>query len=109
MERQRLEWHLENWVSWMHAPGVNLGYPRQSMMIVSGTDSCVDAFEVMCEESDAIAAKTLDAMIDSLRPPQKVAVNHHWLRVQHHYPTQAMDYEDAIESLMRQADKRGLV
>ncbi len=109
MNRDRLEWHLENWMGWMHGAGVRLGFPKESLLIVSGTDSCEDAFDIMCEESDSIAAKTMDAMIESLGQPEKVAVHHHWLRTKHFYPTQEMDYEDAISSLLRLADKKGLI
>lgn len=109
MDMQRLEWHLGNWADYMKAPTHRLGYPSQSMCIASGGESCVDAFEVMCEEVDMQSAQSIDAMIDSLKAPQRTAINHVWLKVKHHYPTQDMDYEDGINALLVLVEKRGLI
>ena len=109
MERQRLEWHLENWRDYMRRPSSKLGYPSRSMVVASGGDSAVDVFEEMCESADATSAMTMDAMIDSLKTPQRVAIYHQWLKTNHYYPTQEYDYDEAISSLAKMADKRGLV
>lgn len=110
MNLDRLEFHLSNWASWMHSPPTKLGYPSHSSVCLSGGDSAgEDAFEIMCDESDGIAARTMDGMIESLKNPQKVAVFHRWLGVKHVYPTQEYDLYMAYSELCRLADKRGLV
>jgi hypothetical protein len=109
MQRDRLEYHLENWAHWMRSDREQLGYPRRSLMISSGGASSIDAFEIMCDEADAKAAKQIDALIDSLVSPQRVAINHHWLQVKHCYPTQEYDLEMAYAELISMANKRGIV
>jgi hypothetical protein len=107
MNRERLEYHLENWAHWMRSDREQLGYPRRSLMIATGGGSSVDEFEIMCDQADAQCAKQMDALIDSLKPPQKVAINHHWLQVKHCYPTQEYDLEMAYSALISLADRRG--
>lgn len=109
MDKARLEWHLENWADFMRVDQNRLGYPRRSLMIASGGSSTADAFEIMCEEVDVKCAEQIDALIDSLRPPQRVAINHHWLKVKHCYPTQEYDLEMAYVALTAMAEKRGIV
>lgn len=109
MNIDRLEWHLSNWVDYMSRPSHKLGYPSRSLCIASGGGSSIDEFEIMCEESDINSAMKLDAMIDSLGNPERVAINHVWLKAKHCYPTQEYDYEMAIISLLSLAEKRGLI
>lgn len=109
MNLDRLEWHLGNWADWMRQDSSHLGYPKRSLMIASGGGTSVDAFEIMCDEVDAKCAEQIDALIDSLRPPQRTAINHQWLKVKHHYPTQEYDLEMAYLSLSEMADKRGII
>lgn len=109
MEISRLEWLLDNWAEYMHSDRHRLGFPRRSLMLATGGGGATDAFEIMCDEVDTHCAEQLDAMIDSLKLPQRVAINHRWLKVSHHYPTQAYDLEMACEQLMAMADKRGMI
>jgi hypothetical protein len=110
MTNDRLEWHLDNWRDWMQRTDSNrLGYPTKSACMSSGGASGEDEFDVMCEECDSRCADILDKIIDSISQPQRTAINHAWLKVAHHYPTQDLDYVEALESISRLADKRGLV
>lgn len=109
MDRQRLEYHLENWRDWMMYDNTRLGYPKKSLMIASGGESSYSAFEDMCEDVDATCAIAIDAIINSLSRPRQVAINHQWLRVAHHYPTHELDLDEAYTEIMRLADKRGVV
>lgn len=108
MTNDRLEWQLENWALYMKRPSSKLGYPSKSMCISSGGVSGVDEFELMCEESDTQCAITMDSIIDSISQPCRVAINHHWLGVAHHYPTQLLDYDIALGQILKLARKRGL-
>lgn len=109
MDTQRLDWHLENWTLYMKRDSNKLGYPQRSLCIAGGGESVRDAFEIMCEESDIVSAKAMDGIIDSISRPQRTAINHVWLKVSHHYPTQELDYGEAREAIIKLANKRGLM
>jgi len=105
---ERLDWLLGNWSDYMQQPSSKLGYPSKSLCMSSGGASGEDEFEIMCDEVDTKCAQAMDSIIDSISQPQRTAINHVWLKVSHHYPTQSMDYEEAIESILKLAHKRGL-
>ena len=112
MNIERLEWHLENWRDYMMRDTSKLGYPSRSMMLQSGNTGIginQDAFDMMCDGVDADCAIKMESLIDSISQPQRTAINHVWLSVPHHYPTQELDYDEAITSLCKLADKRGLL
>lgn len=109
MTNDRLMWLLGNWADWMKIPSSNLGYPSRSLMIASGGGSGDCEFEIMCESADTACALAIDSIIDSLTMPQRTAINHQWLKVAHHYPTQILDYDEALDHIMRLCDKRGVV
>ena len=108
MTNDRLMWHLENWRDWMQSDNHKLGYPTQSLCMVSGGTSAVDEFEIMCDEVDISCAERINSMIDSLSKPRQVAINHVWLKCPHHYPTQALDYDEALSALIVLSEKRKL-
>jgi hypothetical protein len=109
MTNERLMWLLGNWADWMQYPSHRLGYPSQSMCMSSGGASGEDEFEIMCEGADVACAISMDSVIDSLSMPQRTAINHKWLRVAHHYPTQILDYDEALDSIIRLCLKRGVM
>lgn len=109
MNLQRLEWHLENWADYMKRDSNKLGYPQRSLCIAGGGGSVRDAFDIMCDEADIVSAKAMDSIIDSISKPQRAAINHVWLKVGHHYPTQELDYDEALTAIIRLANKRGLM
>jgi hypothetical protein len=108
MTDERLAWHLGNWADYMKQPSSKLGYPSKSLCIASGGASGDDEFDIMCDEVDAQCAQAIDSIIDSITLPQRTAINHQWLNVAHHYPTQELDYVEALENIIRLANKRGL-
>ncbi len=109
MTPERLDWHLENWQRYCKAgEDLQLGYPSKSLVMLSGGASCAEEFDIMCEEVDIHCAEKMDAIIDSLSKPQQTAINHVWLQVSHHYPTQELDYVEAIERLHLLVIKRKL-
>jgi hypothetical protein len=109
MNLDRLEWHLGNWADWMRQDSSHLGYPKRSLMIASGGGTSVDAFEIMCDEVDTKCAEQLDALIDSLPPNQRCAINHKWLSAVYRMRDMDRAYELAIDNLMAMADRRGMV
>lgn len=111
MNRDRLEWHLGNWRDSYKVDPVRqrLGFPQSSVGFQTGTDSVEDVFELLCDEVDAAAARAIDAIVESLKPPQQVAVKHTWLGEKKCWPTHEMDLEMAYESIMVMADRRGIV
>ena len=108
MTRERLMWHLENWRDWMRNDNNKLGYPSKSASFVGGGGSGDNQFEIMCESADNNCANKINALIDSLSKPKTTAIYHIWLKTKHHYPTQELDYEEAIESLIILCVKRKL-
>lgn len=109
MTNDRLAWHLKNWAEFMSRPSSKLGYPSKSQMISSGGSSSEDEFDIMCDEADTKCAQTMDAIIDSIHLRQRVAINHVWLKVIHHYETHEQDYDKALIEIERLAEKRGLM
>lgn len=105
---ERLDWLLGNWADYMKQPSHKLGYPSKSLFLATGGGSSDDEFDAMCDEVDANCAQSLDSIIDSISQPQRTAINHVWLKVAHHYPTQDLDYEEAIVSILKLTVKRGL-
>lgn len=108
MTNEDLMRHMANWADYMKVPTHKLGYPSQSLCMSSGGGSSDDEFEHMCSEVDIRCAQIMDGIIDSISMPQRVAVNHVWLHVKHCYPTQELDYIEALEHIGKLADKRGL-
>ena len=108
MTLERLDWHLHNWTVFMRSTEHKLGYPAKSLCLMGGGGSSEDEFESMCEAMDMVCAHSMNGVIDSISKPQQTAINHVWLKVPHHYPTQALDYEEAIDSLIKIAIKRKL-
>lgn len=109
MTLDRLFWLLENWADWMRRDTHKLGYPAKSLMVMGGGAIGADDFEILCDDADSHAATMLDAIIDSISKPQRTAINHQWLKVAHHYPTQELDIDEAYTAIIRIANKRGLV
>ncbi len=109
MTNERLAWHLANWADYMKQPSHKLGYPSKSMCMSSGGASGEDEFDIMCTDADIKCAQAIDSIIDSLSMPQRTAINHVWLSVKHHYPTQDLDLVEAHESMIRLCVKRGVI
>jgi len=108
MTLERLDWLLANWADFMRQPSSKLGYPSKSLCLATGGGSSDDEFDAMCDEVDTQCAQAMDSIIDSISQPQRTAINHIWLKTFHHYPTQDLDYEEAIESILKLVNKRGL-
>lgn len=109
MDRGRLIYHLENWRDWMKRDSNKLGYPSRSLMLVGDNGYSEETWDDMCEECDSQSARTIDTLIDDLKGPYKVAINHTWLGVEKCWPTHDMDLELAYEVLEIKADRKGLV
>jgi hypothetical protein len=108
MTLERLDWLLANWADFMRQPSSKLGYPSKSLCLATGGGSSDDEFDAMCDEVDTQCAQAIDSIIDSITLPQRTAINHQWLNVAHHYPTQELDLVEALENIIRLANKRGL-
>lgn len=106
MTYDRLMWHLENWRDWMQIWEDKLGWPSKSLCMISGGASCAEEFDIMCEEVDIHCAEAFNSLVDSLSKPRRIAIEHVWLGVAHHYPTQELDYEEALGALLILAEKR---
>ena len=63
---------LHDWARWQSRYSPNIGYGSRSAGFGSGG---LSSFEDMCEQSDSVTMRTLDAAIDSLLPAQRAAIN----------------------------------
>ena len=75
MTPARVEWHLENWATWQRSYHIGLGMPgRASCMASTGLTD----FQDMCEAGDSYAAKATDAVLESLTPAQRGAIERNY-------------------------------
>jgi hypothetical protein len=63
---------LEAWAKWQSTWSPKNGYKSRSAGFAA---IGLQSFEDMCERSDSITMKTIDASIDSLEPAQSAAIN----------------------------------
>lgn len=106
MTDDRLEFHLWNWEQWMHRSKVDRGYPRKSAG--GWTDGNSD-FDTMVERVDARCARAVDAIIDGLPSPQRIAVHIRHLAAK--WPGRIdieTEYSGACERIKRELTKRGI-
>jgi hypothetical protein len=96
MAGERVDWHMRNWVRWMHTGHLADGYPETACGCVGGGYST--SFEDMCESADAAAAEAVGALIESLTPIEGAAVNHRYLRAVYRFPRG--NYDTALMSAM---------
>lgn len=107
MDIQRLHYHLENWAAYMRSGSHKLGYPTRSLGFTgSHNAACEDGSEIVYECEDLTAAKTMDALIDSLELNQRMAVNHVWLNSVFTMRNFEAVYDMAIDNLLTLAGKR---
>jgi hypothetical protein len=113
MTLSRLYELMETWRDYYQtndvAKEMQLGYPVQSLVVQCGGGSSVDAFDEMCDAIDVKLALQVDALIDSLKFPQRDAIHHQWLGNAKCWPTHEIDYDEALDRLMILSEKRGMV
>lgn len=63
---------LEDWAAWQSTYRPKTGFKSRSAGFIG---LGLTTFEDMCERSDSVTMKTIDASIDSLEPPQAAAIN----------------------------------
>ena len=63
---------LEDWAKWQSTWRPKNGFKSRSAGFAA---LGLSSFEDMCERSDSITMKTIDASIDSLEPAQSAAIN----------------------------------
>jgi hypothetical protein len=77
MSIARLEWHFDNWRRWMRKDSVTDGAPHKAAGCVGGGYS--QSFDDMADASDIRCARILDALVSSLVPVERAAINHEYL------------------------------
>lgn len=63
---------LEDWAAWQSTYRPKTGFKSRSAGFVA---LGLQSFEDMCERSDNVTMRTIDASIDSLEPAQSAAIN----------------------------------
>jgi hypothetical protein len=70
---------LDDWARWMKQDSHKLGYPSKTSYFSTGGESTSEVFEDMVSKSDMENIKIVDAVIDGLSNPQKIAINYRFL------------------------------
>lgn len=108
MDMNRLEWHMENWATWMRKPAHRLGYPSRSLCMVSGGESTADNFDIMADEGEITSARQIDAIIAGLPTDQQNALHHRWLHSVYRMRNYAEVLDQAMGSVLSMATRRGM-
>ncbi|MDA8092335.1 MAG: hypothetical protein M0T84_00215 [Betaproteobacteria bacterium] len=98
MSPERLDWHLWNWMEWMHRAPAGMGYKVSALMAVSGSRD----FDDMVDDCDQRCAEAVDAAISDLAHAEQAAIRHRWLGESWRFPR---DNETIL--LKRGTDKLG--
>lgn len=69
---ERIEWHLWNWSRWMRSGQEVEGFASRSSGCSDGGTS--KSFDEMVEAEDRRCAKAVDAVLDNLPAPQRIAI-----------------------------------
>lgn len=75
-DRERVDWHLDNWAGWMHARDNKQDYPHKSAGLMGMGGESVDTFDIMCDAEDTKCAQVVDAIIDDLVAHERMALEH---------------------------------
>jgi len=104
----RLDWHLDNWASYMRTGGTRgLGAPTSACGFVGGGYN--NDFDSMCLEADSRAAKAMDGLISSLTPAQQAAISHRYLHAVYRFRDLEAIFAEACYRLEAWMPSRGLV
>lgn len=83
MAEGRLEFHFDNWRRWMRKDDVTDGAPHKAAGCVGGGYS--QTFDEMVDAADIRCARIVDALVSSLSPVERAAVNHEYLYAVFHF------------------------
>ena len=101
---------LEDWAEWMRGYSPVRGYSNHTVGLSNGYGSST-TFEDMCESSDSIVCKAIDAELDSLVPSHRAAINRRY-GVASVFRFPRMNYADCLiqahEQLIERLPKRGV-
>jgi len=84
MSEGRLEWHFANWSRFMRKDNYTDGYPGKAAGCVGGGYS--QTFDDMADASEVRVARVVDALVGSLEPIQRAAINHTYLYAVFNFP-----------------------
>jgi hypothetical protein len=106
----RVDWHLDNWRRWMRSGQEVDGHSHQSAGLSDGGTS--KSFDEMVESEDRRCAKVVDAILDNLPAPQRIAIYVERGIMGKVFRFERTTYEKAIElgkaALGRELARRGV-
>ena len=105
MHIERVKEILDNWARWMKVDTHKLGYPDKSVLITSGGESSMDAFQEMLDKMDLNHVQAMDAIIDSLEPMQRQAIYARYLKEKKPFRYE-YQLSLAIDNILTMADRR---
>lgn len=107
---ERIEWHLWNWSRWMDSGKAVDGHASRSSGCSDGGTS--KGFDEMVESEDRRCAKVVDAILDNLPPPQRIAIYVELGIMGQVFRFARQPYEKALElgksALGRELSRRGV-
>src|SRR5689334_1767432 len=91
----RVEVFLVRWAAWTRAHKPKLGYPAKSPGFATGGINCYDDLQ---ESADDHACRTMDKLVEDLKPAPRAAVRHCHLGEVWRFPRNNYDelYEEAL-------------
>lgn len=107
---ERVEFHLDNWRRWMRSGQEVDGHARQSQGLSDGGTS--KGFDEMVESEDRRCAKVVDAILDNLPAPQRIAIYVERGIMGRAFRFERLTYENALHlgkaALGRELSRRGV-
>lgn len=104
---------LRRWADWHRSERYGMGYPdRSAGLSNAGGVGSDDAFDVMCDASDAYMCVLVDAAVADLEPMQGAALCHHYgIASVWRFRRASVDdvLPGALDDFERAARKRGVV
>lgn len=108
INEQRIKYYLEIWREWMLRDDIHLGYPKKSLVMMTGGLSSFEDLEDQLDNTNALA---MDAIISNLTMSQQIAVSHFHLASVWRSSRQMLEevYQDALEAIERGLNLKGLI
>ena len=107
---ERIDWHLDNWRRWMRSGKEVDGFASRSSGMSDGGTS--KGFDEMAESEDRRCAKIVDAILDNLPAPQRIAIYVERGIMGRAFRFERVSYDQALElgkaALGRELARRGV-
>ena len=101
-----IDWHLANWVRFMHKNSLAIGYPSRSLGVETGGSAGSEEFDHIADREENKAAAEFDCCIEALEAARRNAIHHKYLGSKYRYTDYETNLFCALIDLKRIAKKR---